>query len=509
VEIDVLHSGNDTSTGSWDRNVAGAIHPGDPKTVHGNTYYEWSTAPLRIFDASRWPDGGTARVRFRAVRSDGNEAYLRVRDRHGVDGNLHQLVLADPKPTPVDDPPRRPKYLGKKTGTHDFVDPVTGEFDPVLAEAATESYYKTVRTDSFGQDPTKTIWNTLPTLAAFKARYFDPARASVQFGPDVPAVYYNRGDLGLGREMHCMVNIDAETACYVLNFGDRDANVRFGDEDEAFEAIRVRRPFATVAMVERGKMPFDVPNRIFFAVYGGGDVEEAAGLQTAAQLDVTSHNTFIPGNCLVCHGAGSTYDAEAAEVRGAFFLPFDLEQFHYASDDRRNPLSRAAQERAFKRLNQIALNTSLHTNRDVVNLISSWYGPPGGGLPLDTFQDNKVPAGWLYNADGVRDENRRQLYLRVVAPSCRTCHITNIGPDTNFFEGDDSADTLAVKQRLRFARYDDFKDFADTIYEDVCGTRRSTDPMPNAERTAKNFWRSEGRPQLLNRMGFTGGCGLP
>ncbi len=35
-----------------------------------------------------------------------------------------------------------------------------------------------------------------------------------------PAIYFNKGDLGIGREMHCSYNAcTQETACYVRNYG--------------------------------------------------------------------------------------------------------------------------------------------------------------------------------------------------------------------------------------------------------------------------------------------------
>jgi hypothetical protein len=164
------------------------------------------------------------------------------------------------------------------------------------------------------------------------------------------AIYFNRGDLGIGREMHCIRDNDDETACYVLNFGARDGTPRFNSIGDSLQALNAHKPFATVAMVERGKMKADDPNKVFFVVY------DANGkLLDTAPLDNKGFNTFIPGNCLVCHGSGSAYtpsklgpDGETVEdgpkVVGARFLPFDLSSFLYFSSDSENKFSREKQE---------------------------------------------------------------------------------------------------------------------------------------------------------------------
>ena len=486
VEIDVLRAGNgENEATSWEADVARARISNATKVIDGTTFFLWETERIRIFNQDRWPAGGTARVRFTAVRSDGSQALLPVRDEDGVQGPVTELILADKKPTPakLEDKSKRPNYLGKKINDADFPDQ---PLQPPGAgpKQATDNYYENVGVGALGETSKGTIDTALPTLKDFKTRYFDATSGFISFGPDRPARYYNRGDLGIGREMHCVFNnLTLETACYVANFGRRDGTPRFGDQDEAFQAMKANKPFAVVAMVERGQMPFDAPNRVFFAVYADPDNPKNANppLALRAPLDRKEFNTFIPGNCLVCHGSGSSYDKDATEVRGAFFLPFDLKSFRFASKNPHNPLSRAAQEPIFKRLNQIVLNTALFTTAAAVALISGWYGPPGGGLLLDTFQDDFIPVGWD------TDDNTRQLYLRVVAPYCRSCHITDSNP------------------ALRFATFDDFASFKTFIYNDVC--RQNPNPMPNAEQTAKIFWRSSARSQLLNRMLYRFGCG--
>ena len=259
-------------------------------------------------------------------------------------------------------------------------------------------------------------------------------------------------------------------------------------------------------MVSRGQMPAGAANKVFFAVY-----DQTDALADVAQLDDRKYNTFIPGDCLVCHGAAGSFDPMAG-VTNAYFLPFDLQHgLAYYSTGLNDPLSRGGPEEAkFKKLNRIVATTSTRELPEARALLNGFYGHernfdvnfdrPGGDQVdpertwrSDNFQDNWVPPAWD-DASG----NTRQLYRRVVANSCRTCHISDPG--------------------IHFGNYNDFNRFVESnrIWQIVCGPF-SPDPtniMPNAEVTSKNFWRSDARAQLVQRTvkanvePFIPGCGL-
>jgi hypothetical protein len=143
-----------------------------------------------MFKGASWPEGGTARVRFRAVGRDGESDYLPVRDTSGQTGHGLDLILADKKPSPADLPPdRSPNYLDRKTPT---------------GRDESGKYYLSVGTAPDGTDPT--IAETLFTVRDFKEHYFGPAALCVSSTPEYVARYFNKGDLGLGREMHCLWN---------------------------------------------------------------------------------------------------------------------------------------------------------------------------------------------------------------------------------------------------------------------------------------------------------------
>ena len=292
--------------------------------------------------------------------------------------------------------------------------------------------------------------------------------------------------------MYCSDNrCTQETACYVKNYGAIDTAgnpfAAFGDKAAALQALRARKHFATVAMVERQWM--DVgrdtgvsnrpPNTVLFMAFDKDD-----NLATGpVKLDTKGFNTFNPGNCLTCHGTSGRYDTDTHTVSGAYFLPFDLQSFEYFSEIPTNPLSREFQERNFKALNKLVYFSDLFFLDAPRQIITRWYTAPGtDSFSSSTFLDNRVPFGWDTNG------NSRQLYRQVVAKACRTCHISEENP------------TLA------FGTQRDFLLHLPVVTTDVCGPQKY---MPQAEQTVRLFWESSARSHLLNRSVIrTTGCGF-
>ena len=360
-----------------------------PAATGLGTRFNWSfTGVRRDLLRDVWPEGGTARFRIRAKRFSGGQAFLRVFDGSMVAGTNEELVLADRDPSPADLTAGSPNYLDKKMP---------------LGPEDTRRYYQSVGSGSDGRGPS--IASSVPTLAAFKRRYFDNAALCPASTPESTATYFNLGDLGLGREMHCVKNeCTGETACYVKNYGNPDGTPVFNRVDKAFAAVQAKRPFATVAMVERGKMKLGAENKVFFAVYNHQQLTDpldpdSAPLGLEAPLDSKGFNKSIPGNCLVCHGIGSRYEPSSAvtapfnaRVAGAYFLPFDLSAFEFFSTSASSPLSRGNQEAAFRGLNKIVSNTDLRFNSDVRELLSGWYGGDGWkDSTTATFHGSFVP----------------------------------------------------------------------------------------------------------------------
>lgn len=108
-----------------------------------------------------------------------------------------------------------------------------------------------------------------------------------------------------------------------------------------------------------------------------------------------------------------------------------------------------------------------------VELIEGWYGGPG--MPSATFDGSFVPKGWL---PPIAPANAAELYLRVVGPTCRACHIQR--------------GTLR-RGEIDFSTYADFLSYADRIEPLVYRAA----VMPLAKRTFDHFWDDLERRAIL------------
>jgi hypothetical protein len=469
VDIDVMEKpdGDPNVEANWAYGVAMA--PLIP--IGGNAYF-W-TVDAAVFDEKRWPSGGLGRVRAVWVKPD-DWGVLTAVDTLSTPLQINHAIVTDGDPTPAEVHP--PRYLNALDNRREFP-----HFDdPTAQQKETEAYYAGIGTDPQGRGPN--VHAAIPTLARFRERYFTGRIEYV-------ARYYNRGDLGIGREMHCVFG--GENACYVTNyapivggrliFGNPEGvfvNGRPPNPEGSFAAMARGQAFATVAMVERQGMAKDAPNKVFFVVY-----DAAGNLKSDnAQLDNQGHNTFIPGNCMVCHGGSGSYDPVTKAVTGAYFLPFDLAAFDFASPNPNNPLSREAQHDTFRAMNREIYSTTDTGLLPNAVIIKYWYQ---NDFNTGQFDGDAIPpfGGWDSGA------SQQRLYRRVFAPGCRTCHISHDArPDTfPFFE---------------YAAFEANKNLISGV---VC--LGAPHRMPNAEQTLREFWRGDGRAHLFGHLpGLTGAC---
>lgn len=288
------------------------------------------------------------------------------------------------------------------------------------------------------------------------------ALAGFDQGTDAHAIYRNAADLGFARNMFFRRNGAGTVASYVENYRTIE------------DAIAGRNILATVAM-EFGPGPTGGHNYTKFFTFG-------ADGQRLLSVDLDGRGEkFVPAVCNVCHG-GTPKPAErdtagnmvypADGDTDAQFLPWDIDSFEFSQTDPR--FSRANQEGEFKKLNALALSTlpiagiqtkGRWTGRAARELIEGWYGGPG--MPQDTFNGNFVPPGWLppQAPNGVAE-----LYLKVVAPSCRACHLQR---------------GRLEESKIDFSTYAGFIAYSDSI-ESLVYDRGL---MPLARLTYDRFWR--------------------
>jgi hypothetical protein len=306
-------------------------------------------------------------------------------------------------------------------------------------------------------------------IEVFRERYCFGA------GDEVVATYYNGSDLAIARAMHCARCPEARgatVACYVSNHGEFG-----GAPAEAIAGVIDGHPaLATVAMVFD---PAARPEaRVRFMVY------DARGeLAPSVALDSFGDNRAVPSTCLNCHGGRSVYDPESHSVRSARFLAFDPAALRVAQA---RGVERVVIEEALRRLN--AMIREAASTPAVGELLAGLY--PAGLDAVGAASDpDFVPTGWRRSA---ADES---VYRHVVAPYCRSCHVSFV--------------TGAGGDPLDFRDADGWRAAGGVIARVVCDpAERRAHGMPNAEAPLRRFWSGPARAYLARSLALDEPCGL-
>ena len=398
------------------------VHPG-PGTI---------MQPLRALNASVVQD--TFYYPYNAIQ----EA-----DVYGPQFNLVSNELTpDGKPT-------RPPYLLKPMGT-----------------AVNTGYYALRSSGTYKEIPA--------TLAAFNAQY--------GLGSGVNVKYYNKGDLGIGRNMTCARASWSAAgtavkgiACAVSNYAPAAPSgsavpIVFGDETGSLSLIKNNKPaFATVVMVKR-----DGSNTTMFGVYipsttpATTDPTKTKLIQTPVNLDSTGFNQAAPNNCMSCHGGSAGSDPLSQSMRTAF-LPFDFTNMDFDVA----PYDYATQAEKFRTLNNyISISSPTPAVADFIK--GSYHSTVAtSGTKFDPFY---VPAGWSHSTA------EKNAYQRVIKPYCRTCHMSQV---------------QGVNNGLDMLKASDLDGIRATVLADVCKAHL----MPHSQVTMKNLWTFEGRATFVNYFG--------
>ncbi len=472
LQIQVLSSGaaDPAVDGNWQTFTTGTsggqpyyFFSGDAPSAGNSPLYQWTaSAASPVLQPSNWPQGGVARIRaqdngYTADIFDSNwlscPTTATTYQQFGTQcrSYTNYAVLVSATPTPADNAaPPAGRWL------------TTYSADP--SPSQTQAYYTAIGAGPGGP---------LGSLTAFKTHF--------GFGPgdgEASAIYFNNGDLGLGRSMHCKKSGSA-TACYVTNYADRDANQQpiFGgtaaqQQDALQQAISNTNPIATVAMVYDPTQP--AGQVVKFIVYSpdGSTTLTTAKLDNHAVHGESGTNIAVPTNCMACHGGGGSFSTSTL-VTGAHFLPFDPYSFVYSTN---SSYTQSALAPSFQALNLLVYNAG--ATAPVQQMLQAMYGP-SGPVSGTTAQPNAIPSGWQGSW------NQKQLYSNVVGPYCRTCHTSRDGSD-----------------ELSFATYADFSAFQADVLDQTCQSQ----DMPHAEQTQRNFWGSGARAHLIAWAGATGAC---
>ena len=331
--------------------------------------------------------------------------------------------------------------------------------DPLVEEA--RRYYDTIGMPAVaGQAPPDGA-GTPATLAEWKRALGFPAplpgesRAAFRKRTGV-VVYYNRNELGLGRELGCVRFTEAPAAgrpsrgvaCYVVNYG------HGFDEHNASLALAVHGtdPRNTVCIIYRPSL--GAGHEIQFYVFGA-----TGRRQEWAQLDTLGARPH-PMVCMNCHGGD--YDSERHLAVNARFLPLDPSLVDFAADAGPD-LTRAGQDESIRAVNAMALETPLTPAQR--ELVAGLYGGQPE-LPGQVSLAGWVPDAWRGSVDD------HDFYDGVVKPYCATCHLAaQLGPDDR---------TLWSHRIFQSPAAFNAASLVDYVCEDFS--------MPNAQPTAHAFW---------------------
>lgn len=411
------------------------------RTPNADGLYAWSVTVGPTL--ARWPEGGV--LRMRVVGESSEQLALLYHDSDDCIATMAPLrnaylqcsarvkngmVLVSSSLTPADVVVRSP-FLDRR-GTSSITE--------------TQEYYAAT--------------NAPTTLAEFRTRFgFD--------APHSTSTFYNAGDLGIGREMHCRAQTGGGVACYVSNYGEfgGDPGSALASTIAGVEAGGTTGSFATVAMVYTP--PITAPNAVSFVVYDG-----AGAIATQAQLDTFGDNMSIPNNCINCHG-GARYDAAQNAVIGARFLPFDPSGFEFAPA--RAGYRDVDQFPRIHELNQLIAQTE---PTPAIREMIEGFGTAPSRPALDF-----VPAGWSATTAS------RKVYTETVAVACRSCHTSLTGA-------------------LDFRTAESFESFRTQIADSLCGPSglAASHDMPSAEVPLRRLWTTPARAYLVDFLDITGAC---
>ncbi len=338
----------------------------------------------------------------------------------------------------------------------DYADPFTGELHITRATAP-------VSLDEWKQTFGFPLWDRAGGEPL--ARYRERVRA---------VVYYNKHELGLGRELACATFADGVDeggraltgiACYVTNYG-----AAFDDRHNALAAaVAGVSPKNTVCITYRPS--FEPGYQVQFYVYAA----DGKRLEWA-ELDGQGPRP-VPHICMSCHGGA--YDESRHLAKYARFLPVDPNLLVFAdpvSVDR--ALTRAGQEENMRIVNVMSLSTPL-TGAQTVAL----RGLYGGNIevPGTVARGDFVPPEW---AGSPRD---RSMFTEVVKPFCGTCHFA----DERALDGAPLPTYGALTSARAMAG-------SGWLVASVCGTFA----MPNARPTLHHFWGATGQPVSVDDRSY-------
>ena len=430
-------------------------------------------------------DSSTVRWRLPSARARGlHFLYVMVRDDHGGYATKRVAVSTDAGVVPA-----APGAPSSPLPSDEFAEP-----ERYLAAKGLDTrtsacqYYKAIRAlrdcDAHGNPH-----GTLTFGRWKKAHGFKKGATEYQ------AAFRNVADLNLVREHHATNAADGDVAYYVCNHAQSTGALPDGNlvacvamDYSAVRGVNDNKPFTKY-------LTFGPSGKLLLSVSLDGRGEK-----------------FMPGTCVACHG-GDGYHGHFPEQGvtqrdaniGAYFLPFDLDNYEYATQP---GFTRDDQEDSLRQLNLLLMETE--PTPVAQQLIDGWY-PGGAGKQNSEF----VPPGWMPTVDGTVPAFAPDLYLETVKPYCRLCHVAMgsvMKLDFNRYQvlSSDDPSTPADDTKGGFVGDEFFFPIgsdtnADHTFHRACQSQGILGhhwnySMPNALQTFNRFWADPSALQLLSRF---------
>jgi hypothetical protein len=393
------------------------------------------------FSSAQWPQGGMGGFYAITYEDDVNNWLpMRELDADGQESPFWpDLRNVSSTPTP-DDNATKPKYLDSPMGS--WHDP--NYFSP--------------------SPPAK--------LTDFMNKYF-PAGGNWA----TAARFYNKNELGIGREVRCVHNptrwnsstgavTGSGTICLASQFGPSSSgNPVFGDQTTSLAQLQQ----TSATPIDAAYMIMDDGSSL--PRFGGYD--SSGNLTRILHEDNYGYDVWAPNACMSCHGgsgASNQVDGNTSHwfPQSATFLPIDPGQVVFAP----SPYTYAQQQESIRTLNSMIMNAS--PKPGVADFINGTY-PGGVGVSGSQANVNYVPSSWNLT------DGRRKVYNQVIKPYCRMCHMSQ----------------EKTKGGFEMTNADDVENMRALVVLDTCVSKR----MPHAQQTERLFWQGPARAYLLGFFG--------
>lgn len=297
----------------------------------------------------------------------------------------------------------------------------------------------------------------------------------------IRTAYVNNYDLNFGRDMYVRRDDNGNVYSYVINYPTLE-NIFSGRSE--FAVVAMEYSPAPIGNCGDGTFADDATGQKIVKFFSFVP-DEVTG-----EYVRTNHMNFdgrgerlLPGVCVACHYGDTNADqfnnavlsdipATAADLNSSF-IPWDLDALLFtegADENLVDPVydpgevapeittsfSREAQEDAFRRQNQIVLDTFTHNANNLkrfeipIKMLHGWYGnsdaiedlnfgteeTPLTTEALETLQAQvaTLPTGYDFDGSYVQSgwEGQEDLYHEVFARNCRLCHAQVANQTINF-----------------------------------------------------------------------------